>query len=693
MSLSTSLLSFGQIIVGQTSAAQKLTLSNTGGSYLPLLAPVFSSSEYAVTATTCGGILDVGKQCTLSIVFQPTATGDQPGTITVSASGGAISAQASLDGSGISPVQLAFAPTSLAFGSVAQGQTSAQQSVTLTNSGSLAAQLKTPTITGDFAIAGNHCSNTLAAAAGCTMQITFSPTATGSRTGTLTASASNSSSPASVALSGTGSPPPSLVLTPTSLVFTATAVAGTSAAQNLTVANTGSASVNLLPFTLTGDFILSADTCSGTPLKPNYSCTLSINFAPTAGGARTGVLTVASSTESHTVALSGTGLTPATDTLSPTSLTFGSQIFGTVSSAQSVTLTNSGGLTLGSIATSVAGPFVATNNCGTILGGGLTCSIAVSYAPSAAGTQTGQLTVSDAIRSQTVGLSGTGVLASSPGAYAVATPASYAFGGYAVGATTPAETVTVTNTGTVALASFTASTATAAFAVASDNCNSTLAPGASCTVGVTFAPQQPGNAVDQLTLSSPSLGSPLSVALSGSGESFLIAIVGASSAIITNGQTATFKLSVTPVGISAGTVAVACSGVPASAVCTLNPASLSLAGGAAGSITATIATGTSATAATEPSTGRGLFWTSAGGLALLFPWLFARGRMRRVLLLLGFSVLLVLAPVACGVHASSGKTTGGGGGTGTTPPGTYPVTVTATYPGAQLTATLNLTVE
>jgi hypothetical protein len=82
-------------------------------------------------------------------------------------------------------------------------------------------------------------------------------------------------------------------------------------------------------------------------------------------------------------------------------------------------------------------------------------------------------------------------------------------------------------------------------------------------------------------------------------------------------------------------------------------------------------------------------------IALLLPGLFLRGRSRRTFLALAVTLLLVLAPTACGVHASSGSTgvKTGTTGTGTTPSGTSTVTLTASFPGAQRTVTVTLIVE
>src|SRR5207253_2740457 len=90
----------------------------------------------------------------------------------------------------------------------------------------------------------------------------------------------------------------------------------------------------------------------------------------------------------------GTGIAPGA-ALSPASLTFAAQLVGTTSAAQTVTLTNTGtaALSISGIATS--GNYAQTNNCGTSLGVGSSCTINVTFTPTVAGSRTGTLSVTD----------------------------------------------------------------------------------------------------------------------------------------------------------------------------------------------------------------------------------------------------------------------------------------------------------
>ena len=438
---------------------------------------------------------------------------------------------------------------------------------------------------------------------------------------------------------------------------------------------------------MTGDFAVSANTCGAT-LPAQTACTLSITFGPTGSGPRTGVLTVNSGNISQTALLSGTGIAPATDALSPASLTFSAQQVGTVSGTQAVTLTNSGDATLAGVAVSVTGPFTVTNNCGATLSGHASCGIAVAYLPTSVGPQSGVLTVTDAPRTQTVALSGTGT----PPPSAFAAPSTIDFGGYALNGTSPAQSVSVTNNGQTTLTGLTV-TMSGSFVLATNTCGDTLAPGASCQLGIAFTPKQIGGTTGQVVVASPALPQSLTVNMTGKGEDFEISIMGSASAVLTSGQAASFQVQVTPVGASTGTLAMSCAGAPVNAVCTVNPVSVTVPTGATGSAMVTINTGVSATAGAHGPT---LPWKPLAALALLLPVLFVPRRGRRFCAVALIAMALALLPTACGVHASAGAGGTGTGGTGTgtaTPPGTYPITISGAFPGATRTATVTLIVQ
>jgi hypothetical protein len=213
-----------------------------------------------------------------------------------------------------SSATLSTSPSSLTFGSTTVGATSGTQTVTVSNTGTAAAAVSGVSVTGDFAQT-NTCGSSLAAGASCSVSVTFHPTASGPRTGTLTVTSNATNSPTNVALSGTGATTGTATLStsPSSLTFASTAVGSASAAQSVTVSNTGTAAASVSSVAVSGDYT-QTNTC-GSSIAAGGSCTVSVTFRPSASGTRTGSLTVTSSATSspNNVALTGTGTVTSTN--------------------------------------------------------------------------------------------------------------------------------------------------------------------------------------------------------------------------------------------------------------------------------------------------------------------------------------------------------------------------------------------
>src|SRR5437660_49853 len=88
-----------------------------------------------------------------------------------------------------------------------------------------------------------------------------------------------------------------------------------------------------------------------------------------------------------------TGGSPVT--LSPSSLSFPSQLVNTTSAVQTVTLTNTGTAALSVTSIVASGDFMQTNTCGTSVAAGANCAISVTFTPTATGTRTGAVTITD----------------------------------------------------------------------------------------------------------------------------------------------------------------------------------------------------------------------------------------------------------------------------------------------------------
>ncbi len=684
-------LSYPDTVIGGSSSTQVAMFRNSGGVTVPLGAPQVSSSDFTITSNGCGSSLDPGVVCDVAVAFTPESAGAHTATLRLTGGGG-VSAQVALSGKGLAPARLAFSPASLSFAPQNSNTTSPSQVLTLQNTGDIATSLGTAVLTGEYLIASNSCGSNLPAQGACQIAVQLAPQDAGSLPGSLTVSSANGSLSASVSLSGTG-----LVLAISSTVPTFTQVlVGNSVTSPtfLTIENLGK-TVLPLQFSLAGDFALNQVNSCGTTLPANSSCSLQVTFTPTTNGLRTGTFTVSDGTETHSVQLSGIGLFPATDTLSVTALSFPNTQLGSRSASQAVLVTNSGDATLTHISTQTGGPFSTANGCGASLGGHLSCTIAVSFVPATVGPATGTLTINDTIsiaqHVQVVTLSGQGT----PPPQAYTAPSNIDFGPYALSIATPPQMVTVSNPGSSAISDLSPSLLGSDFSIASDTCATSLNPGASCQIGVVFTPSSIGNRQGTLTVqgSGASFGEPLIVSLTGSGEDFQFNAVGSATATITTGQTAVFNFNVIPTGLSTGSLNLACSGAPVNATCTVNPPLLSLAGGAGGSFQVSVATGVNATTASLAERHRFRSWLGATALAVLCPLLLLRSERRRRFGLLLVALALLGSPIACGVSASGAKLAQNAIVAGQTPSGSYPITVTASYPGAQRTTTVTVIVQ
>jgi hypothetical protein len=590
----------------------------------------------------------------------------------------------------------AASPTALTFGSQASGTASPAQTVTLTNTGYLALTVSSIAMSGDFSETDNCQNTTVIVGRDCAIQVSFTPTATGSRTGLMTIYANVSGGQLTVPLSGTGTPAGLVSLSTASInfnvgtIYNGTEVGnGNSSPQFSLTINNGTASA-VTYSNPTGPFSIATDAACPDSVPANTSCAIELIFTPTQAGAATGTLSFNDLAGTQTVNLSGTGLAPPTDTLSASMLSFPDTIDGQTST-MFFTLTNSGGVPLTSIVIPqpVNGEFTESDKCTATLGPGASCTITVVFAPIATGAQTGTLTVSDITRAQpqTVALSGTGL---QPPVLSVS-PSSLSFGNVVLGQSSAAQTVTVTN-GSGAAAGSLGLSAAPPFSLTLNTCPGSLATGASCTVGVIFQPTVYGKFTGALTVNFAGAAEPVTAALSGTGFDFTVTAIGTTTQAVASGQTANYTLTIAPVsGSPGGTFTFQSGTLPTNALCLFNPGSETVSAGATGNVAVQISTGQSGSSArsTGPA-GWGVVPLVCGLLLLPLGW-----RRRRTALLLA-ALLAILAGGVSSCTSSGGGGgggSGGGGGGGSTPAGTYTIPVTVVSSGVEHSLTLTLTVD
>jgi hypothetical protein len=307
---SQSSLTFANAIVGNVSAPQTLTLDNTGTVTLTI-SNIQTTPDFTV-ASNCSTILP-GASCTLTVTFTPQNSA-QPGsgarTAAIEITSNASTSLEFISLSGVSSASsLVLGQNSLNFGTVLVGANAAL-SVQITNSGAASATFTVVTATGDYAPATSSCppsGGTLAPGATCSVQVLFTPTLAGTRTGTLAIATSTSTLPLTIPLTGVGVQS-HLQIAPVTLSFGSIAV-GSSASLSFTLVNTGSAPITGIALSVTGDYTVFAP-CGVTALAPGGSCSVTIAFAPAAAGARAGTLAIASSdpTSPASVPLTGNGV-------------------------------------------------------------------------------------------------------------------------------------------------------------------------------------------------------------------------------------------------------------------------------------------------------------------------------------------------------------------------------------------------
>jgi len=416
ITLSATSLTFAAQQVGTQSVAQTITLSSTGS------APVVFGSlgltgDFTETDNCAGQTIAFGFSCSVQIVFAPTVTGAHSGQLTIYANIAGGQATIALNGTGTAAASIVLTPLTLSFPATIVNQTAASQNITVSNTGGTLATLSAPVLSGntaDFAVFANTCGTTLAADTGCTLTITFTPTASAARSATVSVTDNTGTSSAATqtaSLSGIGEAPATDTLSAFALNFTSQQIGTTSAAQTITLTNSGGVPLTLIAASVSpGDF--SVVNACGNSLAAHATCAFNVTFSPTAVGARSATLTITDQFRYQTVALNGTGIAGPGVSLTPVSLVYPATGVGLTALAQTLTLTNNGGIPL--IVSSVVvspGFAIALNSCTTTVAVNASCSLTIVFAPTAPGPIAGTLTFTDNASSgvQTTSLSGTGI--------------------------------------------------------------------------------------------------------------------------------------------------------------------------------------------------------------------------------------------------------------------------------------------
>ncbi len=422
VTISPASFTYANLALGNT-VSKSFTLKNFETKTLNITSLSGLSGDFSLDTadTTCpmaggtvNGQVPAGASCVIAINFDPSTKVTESETIGVNDDAWQSPQTFVVKGTGILPVTLS--PASLIFAAQMVGTTSASKTVTVTNLQPIPLNNIAVSIAGaspnDFSYQSTCPVSpaSLPAAASCSVQVSFKPTTSGTRSATLSISDDAATSPQTATLTGSGTAP--VTIAPASLTFSAN-VGATSKYQILTIANKDT--VNPLTISnvqVSGDFSLTGILQSGTyscgtssytsfpyTISAGGACQIEVSFSPTVGGMRGGQVQIydGAPTSPQVVNLTGSATNPLT--ISPASLSFSAQKQGTTSPAKLITLTNHETqpetFTLNPTSTTTAGnDFSASSNCSTgVIAANSSCLLYATFDPSATGTITGKLTI------------------------------------------------------------------------------------------------------------------------------------------------------------------------------------------------------------------------------------------------------------------------------------------------------------
>ncbi len=435
-------------------------------------------------------------------------------------------------------------PSSLDFGNQNTGTTSNPLVVTVSNTGNGSFDIRSITGIGDFAHIAN-CPETLQPQTSCTINITFSPITAGAISGLISVNTTAQAGSGSLSLSGNGIlvPRAIIVVNPSSLTFGDQALGSVSPAQIIFISNTGLVTLELRNIAFsssTSGFALVSPpaaenpnglTACGGSVAPRTSCAIGVAFGPSTIGAASASLTI-----THNATLSGVegtssirlngNATARRQALIRVSggTTFNDQVIDTASTAQTITITNTGNIVLNVGAISImptnantsASDFSASSSCGA-LNPNASCSISVRFTPiGESGSKAASLTIASNATNASAGvatLSGNALPIPRPVVRLSAT--SIGFGNVIFGSVVSSQRVTVTNVGVLPLNI--ASISNSGNFNSTTSCTAPLAPGQSCNIDVTFNPGALGSNAGNLTINSNATPTSNQVTLTGTG--------------------------------------------------------------------------------------------------------------------------------------------------------------------------------
>ncbi len=196
-------LTWGTVALGATGPVKSVTVTNTGSTTLNI-SSITANGDFALATGTksCDSTLAAGKNCIVKVTFAPTQLGSRTGTLTLTDNSPSSPQTVALSGTG--GPQAKLTPATATFASEEVGLTSPAKVFRLANEQAVALTGITISTAGDFSVSSTTCGTSLNALSSCAISVTFTPTAVGTRTGTLSVADSAIGSPQTSSLKGTG---------------------------------------------------------------------------------------------------------------------------------------------------------------------------------------------------------------------------------------------------------------------------------------------------------------------------------------------------------------------------------------------------------------------------------------------------------------------------------------------------------
>jgi len=307
---------------------------------------------------------------------------------------------------------LSLSSTSAGFGSVLVG-TNRSQTLIVTNTGWAAITISAKSVrAAGYSVSGLTNPYTLAAGKSLTVSVNFVPTSAGLFSGYISFNSKNPNSNVNYMVTRTGVVAATLATIPTGVSF-GTVTNGTMNSQGVQIKNTGTAGVTISSVTASGAGLSVSGISLPTPLPVGQTTTFTVAFSPTATGNVTGAVTITSPNSIYTLPVSGSGST-ATRTLplSASELNFGNEIVGeSLPLGAEIMNTGNSSVTISSINVTGAGFSVGSGISGASIAAGQMAQLSVVFAPTAAGSVSGTVTVNSNATNATnsIVVAGTGV--------------------------------------------------------------------------------------------------------------------------------------------------------------------------------------------------------------------------------------------------------------------------------------------